>query len=85
MRAVLLLIIILIVVALVAHAVLRQYRGRLRQRRRAAWQAKREEEDRIWYEKMGDTAEAVESPAGTPRPLGPARLPHDDEAPSGSR
>lgn len=52
-------LIILAVVALIVLGIWRARRAQLREERRAAWQAKRAEEDRIWYERMGE-----DSPGG---------------------
>lgn len=38
----------------VAYAIFRAVNVRARNRRRAAWQAQRTEEDRIWSERTGD-------------------------------
>jgi type II secretory pathway pseudopilin PulG len=51
---VLMTLIILAVLVLIAFGLWRARRAQLREERRAAWQAKRAEEDRIWYEKMGE-------------------------------
>jgi hypothetical protein len=53
MHSLLALIVIAAVVAAVAMLV-RGRRAQLSRQRRSAWRAKREEEDRIWYEKMGE-------------------------------
>jgi hypothetical protein len=53
MRALLALIVIAVVVAAV-FMLLRARRAQLSQQRRSAWRAKRAEQDRIWYEKMGE-------------------------------
>jgi hypothetical protein len=78
----------LIVLAAVAIAVFgfwRVRRAQLREQRRAAWHAKRAEEDRIWRETMGDAATGSGG-LGTPRPMGATRpLPGEDKASSGSR
>jgi hypothetical protein len=81
MRGLLLFFIILIAAALVGYASWRRYRMQVHQRRRAAWYAKREEEDRIWYEKMGDAADTAGT--GAPRPLGRASVPGEDEVTPG--
>ncbi|MGN6270053.1 MAG: hypothetical protein ACTHM0_09190 [Sphingomonas sp.] len=51
MRAVLLLIVL---IGIGAFLVWRMRRAQLREQRHAAWRARRAEEDRIWYEKMGE-------------------------------
>ena len=51
---ILLTLIILAVVAMVALGLWRARRAQQREGRRAAWHAKRAEEDRIWHERMGD-------------------------------
>ena len=50
------LLVLIIVVLLVVGALLvwRTRRAQVRGQRHAAWRAKRAEEDRIWYEKMGE-------------------------------
>jgi len=48
------LLIVIILVGVAAFAVMRARRARLAQQRRAAWQAKRAEQDRIWYERIGE-------------------------------
>lgn len=53
MRA-LLVLIIFTGMALGVLFVWRARRVQLRQQRHAAWRAKRAEEDRIWYERMGE-------------------------------
>jgi len=53
MRAVLLLVII-VVIGIGVLLVWRVRRAQLREQRHAAWRARRAEEDRIWYEKMGE-------------------------------
>lgn len=53
MHSLLALIVIAVVVAAIAMFV-RARRAQLSHQRRSAWRAKREEEDRIWYEKMGE-------------------------------
>ncbi|MGN6277825.1 MAG: hypothetical protein ACTHM8_03770 [Sphingomonas sp.] len=53
MRSLLALIVIAVVVAAIVMLV-RARRSALSQQRRSAWHAKRAEEDRIWYEKMGE-------------------------------
>jgi hypothetical protein len=77
MRGLLLFFIILFALALIGYASWRRYRGQVRRQRRAAWHAKRQEEDRIWYEKMGDTVDMAN--AGVPRSLTAARAPGEDE------
>ncbi len=51
---ILLLLLILIAIASALFLVRRARSAALRNRRRDAWHAKREEEDRIWYEKTGE-------------------------------
>ena len=54
MRA-LLILAIFVAVGLVVFGLWRARRAQIKQQRHAAWRAKRAEEDRIWYEKMGET------------------------------
>ena len=54
MRA-LLILVVLVAVALAVFGVWRARQAQIKQQRHAAWRARRAEEDRIWYEKMGET------------------------------
>ena len=81
MRA-LLMLIVLVAAAAAVWAMWRSRRAQLREQRRAAWRARRAEEDRIWYETMGDAADGAGGLAA-PRSMGAAHLPDDQDAPSG--
>lgn len=50
------LLVLIIVVGMCVGVLLawRARRAQVREQRHAAWRAKRAEEDRIWYEKMGE-------------------------------
>lgn len=50
---VLLPLVIIVVMAVIVIGIWRTRQSQLSDRRRAAWRAKRAEEDRIWYERMG--------------------------------
>lgn len=72
-------LVVLAAVAIAVFGIVRARRAQVREQRRAAWHAKRAEEDRIWYETIGDAAD--ESEAGIPpRPMGAARLPDGEDA-----
>jgi hypothetical protein len=81
MRA-LLILVVLVVGAIAIFGMWRTRQAQLKEQRRAAWHAKRAEEDRIWFETMGDTADGSGG-LSAPRPMGAARLPDDDSTPSG--